>query len=351
MKCMSGQKREEYENAKKCYICRHTFEEDNPKGPKVRDHDHITGFFLGAEHRQCNLERPVSFRIPVFFHNFRGYDAHLIVHEFGKRPDREIKVIGQNMEKYLQVEWGKNMVFRDSLQFLTTSLEQLTAMLAKTGRGNFYNLHEVVPQIYPGSDVELLERKGVFCYDYVDSFARLDEPALPPRAAFFNQIGGVEFSEADYTHAQHVFADFQCESLKDYMKLYLLSDICLLADVFQMFRNNSLEEYQLDPAYFVSAPQLAWNALLKHINQSIPLITDPEMYRMIQQNIRDGICHASVHYARANNKLMGSLYDPTNPTSYIMEVDANNLYDWAMSQEMPDGKFEWVSLDECRTME
>ena len=92
MKRMSAQKREEYENATECYICRHAFEEEEEdlKGPKVRDHDHITGFFLGAAHRQCNLERPVSFRIPVFLHNFRGYDAHLIVHEFGKRPDREI---------------------------------------------------------------------------------------------------------------------------------------------------------------------------------------------------------------------------------------------------------------------
>ena len=110
------------------------------------------------------------------------------------------------------------------------------------------------------------------------------------------------------------------------MQLYFLSDICLLANVFQMLCNNSLNEYQLDPAYFESAPHLAWNALLKHINQSIPLITDPEMYRMIQPNIRGGICHANVRYARAKNKLMGSLYDPTKPTSYIMEVDANNLY-------------------------
>ena len=188
--------------------------------------------------------------------------------------------------------------------------------------------------------MEPLEQKGIFCYDYFDSFARLDEPGLPPREAFFNKLEGVECSEADYAHAQQVYADFQCESLKDYMQLYLLSDIRLLADVFQMFRNNSLNEYQLDPAYFVSAPQLAWNALLKHINQSISLITDQEIYQMIQPNIRVGIFHASVRYARANNELIGSLYDPTKPTSYIMEVDTNNLYGWAMSQEMPDGKFE-----------
>ena len=139
-------------------------------------------------------------------------------------------------------------------------------------------------------------------------------------------LGGVECLPADYAHAQHVWENFHCQNLKEYMALYLLRDICLIADVFQAFRNQSLDEHQLDPAYFVSAPQLAWNALLKPIDRPIPLITDPEMYRMIQPNIHGGICHASVRYASANNKLMGSLFDPRLPTFFIMEVDANNLY-------------------------
>ena len=67
------------------------------------------------------------------------------------------------------------------------------------------------------------------------------------------------------------------------------------------------------------------------------------MYRIIQPNIRGGICNASVRSARANNMLIRSLYDPRQPTSYITEVDVNNLYGWAMSQEMPDGDFEWLS--------
>ena len=71
---------------------------------------------------------------------------------------------------------------------------------------------------------------------------------------------------------------------------------------------------------------------------------------MIQPNIRGGICHSSVRYARGNNKLMGLLYNPTKPTSYIIEVDANYLYGWAMLQEMPNGRFEWVSVDECRSI-
>ena len=257
MKRLSARQQEEYNNVTRCYICRHEFEESEAKGPKVRYHDHITGMLIGAAHRQCNLERPVSFKIPVFFHNFRGNDAHLIVHEFGKRPDREIKVIGHNMEKYLQVEWGKNMVCRDSLQFLPASLEQLAVSVAKVGRGYFQNLHDIVKDFYPEADVELHESQKVFCYDYLDSFTRLYQPALPPREAFFNKLGRVESSQADYAHAQHVFANFHCQSLKEYMALYLVSDICLLADVFQAFQNNSLDESQLDPAYFVSAQQLA----------------------------------------------------------------------------------------------
>ena len=206
----------------------------------------------------------------------------------------------------------------------------------------------MVTDVYPDADADLLEWKGVFCYHYLDSFTRLDELSLPPRGACFNMLGGVECLQADYAYAEHVWENFHCQSLKEYMTLYLLSDICLLADVFQAFRNNSLDEYQLDLAYFVSALQLAWNVLLKHIDRPILLITDPEVYWMIQPNIRGGIRYASVCYARANNKLLGSLYNQRQPTSYNMEVDANNLFGWAMSQEMPDGDFKWLIQDECR---
>ena len=77
---LSVLQQKEYDNATRCYICRHEVLEGEAKSPKVRDHDHITGWFIGAAHRQYNLERPVSYKIPVFFQNFRGYDAHLIVH-------------------------------------------------------------------------------------------------------------------------------------------------------------------------------------------------------------------------------------------------------------------------------
>ena len=273
MKRLSGRQQEKYNNAKRCILCRHEFVEGEAKGHKVRDHDHITGWFILTAHRQCNSERPVSFKIPVFFHNFRGYDAHLIVHEFCKKPDREIKVIGKDMKIYIKVVLGNNMVFLDSLQVLPASLEQLAVLLAKDGRWYFQNLHDVVTDVYPDANVELLERTRIFCYVYIDSFTRLDNPALLPREAFFNKFGGMECSQAEYAHAQHVWDNFHSHNLKEYIALYLLSDICRLPEVVQAFRNNSLGEYQLYPSYFVSTPQFAWNWLFKHIDWLISLIT------------------------------------------------------------------------------
>ena len=353
MKRLSRAKQEEYDNATQCHICRKPLLGDqDPKGPKVRDHDHITGFFIAAAHQSCNLQRRVNYQIPVFFHNFRGYDSHLIVHEFPHIQDRKLKVIGQNMEKYLQIQWGDHIVFRDSLQFLTSSLESLVKSLANNGRHNFINLHNTINLQYPDATdemLQMLEQKGVFCYDYIDKHERLDERSLPPREQFYNRLAGEECSEEYYARAQKVWRDFKCTFLGDYMKLYLLCDVALLADVFEKFRNNSLQGYQLDPAYYMSAPQLAWNALLKFIDRPIHLITDPEMYRMIQPNIRGGLCHVSVRYARANNKFMGPLYDPTKPSSHILYVDANNLYGWALSQALPDDEYEWVSEADCNT--
>ena len=105
--------------------------------------------------------------------------------------------------------------------------------------------------------LQLVDQKGVFCYDYSDKFERLAETELPPRAQFFSRLANEECSEADYACAQRVWKDFKIENMGVYMLLYLLCDVALLADVFQRFRTNSINEYQLDPVYYMSAPQLA----------------------------------------------------------------------------------------------
>ena len=115
----------------------------------------------------------------------------------------------------------------------------------------------------------------------------------------------------------------------------------LLADVFEYFRSPCMKNYEFDPAHFVSLPGLAWQACLKKSNVDLELITDYEMLLMIEDGIRGGICHPIQRYAKANNKYMNN-YNKNKESSYIQHLDANNLYDMAMSEKLPIKGFKWM---------
>ena len=134
------------------------------------------------------------------------------------------------------------------------------------------------------------------------------------------------------------------ESLGDYHDLYVQSDILLLADVFENFRDMCIEEYELDPAHFLSLPGLAWQACLKKTNVELELLTNYDMLLMVEEGIRGGMCHSIHRYAKANNKYMKN-YNNNEESSYIQYLDANNLYGWAMSQKLPVNGFKWLDSD------
>ena len=150
-----------------------------------------------------------------------------------------------------------------------------------------------------------------------------------------------DITAKDYTHAQKVFEELKLKSHGGYHDLYVQSNTLLPADVFGNFRNKCIEIYQLDPAYFLSAPGLAWQACLKKTVVRLELLTNIDMLLMVERGIRGGIYHAIHSYAKANNKYMKN-YDKNIESSYIMFLDANNLYGWAMSEKLLVNGFEWV---------
>ena len=111
--------------------------------------------------------------------------------------------------------------------------------------------------------LELLSRKGVYPYRYMDSFGRFQEENLPSRSAFYNDLEEVDISEEDYAHAQRVWKTFNIHNLGQFHNLYMESDVHLLADVFENFRSLCLDIYGLDAAHFYTAPGLAWQAAFK----------------------------------------------------------------------------------------
>ena len=148
---------ERHENATECHICHRSFG-GGPDFNKVRDQDQYTGLYRGAAHSKCNILMRKSYKLLVFFHNFRGYASHLVVQALGKFKDRKIRVLGQTIEKYLTISWGDHIVFKDSLQVLNLSVENLVGNLLKYGKENFHHLTNA----FDHKELDLLMRKGVY---------------------------------------------------------------------------------------------------------------------------------------------------------------------------------------------
>ena len=152
-------------------------------------------------------------------------------------------------------------------------------------------------------------------------------------------------SEEDYQHAQRVWEEFGICDLGDYHDLYLRTDVVLLANVYEAFRDTCLKHYKLDPVHFCTSPGLAWKACLKCTGIKLELLTNPDMLLMFEQGIRGGITQVVRKYASANNKYMGDRFNPKSESSYLQYLDANNLYGWAMSQSLPTGGFKWIDVN------
>ncbi|XP_011858845.1 PREDICTED: uncharacterized protein LOC105556367 [Vollenhovia emeryi] len=252
MENLSKEQWRAYRSATHCHICQKPFALGDDR---VRDHCHLTGRYRGPAHSNCIAEKS---------------------------------------------DWRNRMKLRfiDSYKFLTASLDKLASLLSmdnlKITRSNFSKLSM--------EDFNLLTRKGVFPYEYVDFVEKLEDACLPPRESFYSSLTGDTVSENDYAHAANVWRRFAIQSLGKYSDLYLKTDVMLLADIFENFRDK---------------------------------------FMFIERSIRGGLSQCSGKYAQANNKYMHS-HDPSKASSYLMYFDVNNLYGWAMCQLLPYAEFRWV---------
>ena len=239
----------------------------------------------------------------------------------GKYKHLRISCIPCNFEKYISFSLG-NLRFIDSLQFLNSSLQKLVENLSKEGEGGekFQHLTSQFPQ-----NREILLKKGIYPYDYVDSPNKLEDTCLPSKEAFYSQLFEEHISDDNYNHAKQIWNTFKCKTLGDYHDLYLKTDVILLTDVFENFRTVCMKAYKLDPAHYYTSPGLSWDSMLKFTKIKLQLITNIDMYLMVESGLRGGISVISQKHAEANNSEVEG-YDDTKPNSFITYLDANNLY-------------------------
>ena len=358
-----------YHNKQKiCYICKKEFNNNDKKNYKVGDHCHYTGKYRGAAHNICNFRYKVPKEIPIVFHNGSTYDYHFIVKELVKEFEGNFECLGENTEKYIifsvprkkkienkDLEITYKINFFDSYRFMSSWLSKLVDNLSEgihnnkcldcnscldyikikneklllkcVNCNNYYkkkfnrDLIKKFKNTYSFCNNDLNEfvfllRKGVYPYEYMDSWEKFNETLLPSKEDFYSNLNMENIDGIDYRHGNNVFKRFKLENLADYYDLYVESGTLLLADVFENFRDMCIKEYELDPAHFLSLPGLAWQACLKKTNIELELLTDYDMLLMVEEAIRGGTCHSIHRYAKANNKYMKN-YNNNEESPYI----------------------------------
>lgn len=332
-------------------------------------------------------------KIPIFMHNLSGYDSHLILLELAKVCNKP-SCIPKGGEKFVSFE-ADGMVFKDSISFLSASLDKLSNNLVQKWPSEVKGTvvpssKEVISEYetrgfkqtreyykkygYSYEKIRLLTKKGLYPYDYFTSFEKFEETELPPAEAFVSAlnrsiIDGVTYEDssdgtmesalieakAAREKAVYVFKTFGCKNNGDYSDLYLRTDTLLLADVFEAFRDTCMREYGLDPVNYYTLPGYAWDCCLKKSGIELEVFVDGQidMLLFVEKCIRGGISMISNRYGKADNIYTrmeeNKIKDSDRKTEhiaspnekFIIYYDANGLYSNAMCQYLPYGGYKW----------
>lgn len=297
---LTPEQKHEHEIAEFCHICQKPFYEDETK---VFDHSHITGEYRGPAHNACNLNYKESKIVPVVFHNLQ-YDLHFLIEKIAASCSGSVDIIPINREKYISFtkkytkkdlnvynseddEDEKDGVaiklrFIDSYRFMSDSLAKLASYLPS----NEFQISRRVWENLNDEEFEMVTQKNFYPYDYMDSPEKLCETNLPSIECFYNKLNDSNICQNDYEFAKKIWNAFKIKNMLEYTEIYLKSDVAILADIFESFRNQCMLNYELDPAHYFTTPGLSWDAMLKKTRVNIELITDVNQMLFIERGKR-----------------------------------------------------------------
>lgn len=153
-----------------------------------------------------------------------------------------------------------------------------------------------IPRKDASDRLKLMLLKGIFPYEFAKRLEDFDRATLAEKDDFYNSMTGSTVTNEQYNRAKKVWTVFEMKNMKEYMETYCLSDTFLLCEVFGRFRNESMQNFGIEPGHFLSLPGFAYQAFLKTTGVELDYISNEEIYLMLSENIRGGHSFASQRY-------------------------------------------------------
>ena len=334
-----------FDKAAECDSCNKPF---SKKNKKVMHHHHSkpTNNFAGVLCNSCNLAfKEKSSFLPVYFHNL-SYDLTLILKQASSSYNIDVKK--KSGMRFYCGSYDKIKLI-DSYNMIKGSLSNLAREHIKNNGSLRYTKECIshLPKI--AQDLLLNSGKQFLPYEYLSSLDKLNETSLPPKEAFYSHLSKSHISDDEYAHALQVWNACQCNTLLDYIQIYLDLDVALLADVFLQWRNTLMNLFELDCLYFLTLPSYAIEAFYYKTQTKLESVNNPDLYHLISSNIRGGFTSVGKRHVVADNKDVNPHFKPGDKSSYLLYVDFNSLYPTTMSQfKFPKGNFKLLSSSERR---
>ena len=299
---------------------------------KVIHHDHAfeKNNILSFICRECNLQIKDNHKISLYFFNGSKYDNTIISKSLTEIYKNEVtmKCIGNSSESFKSIEFKfKNMKYSfkllDISNFIKGSLLELSTKLSDE--------HKIITKRHFPNNFELLKKKTCFPYEWITETNIYDEK-LPPIENFYSSLKLKNISKEEYDETLRIYKELKCKNIKDYLEIYMKLDICLHADVYNVFRNIIWNQFGIDCCKYITSCSLSLNLMLKYTRVKIQLFKDITMFDFVDSSIIGGLCIASENIA-----------DDDNNKSTISDTDVASLYPYIMTQKLPISNYQFVS--------
>ena len=281
----------------------------------------------------------------VMMHNFGGYDSHNFFGDVETVKGESVFILAKGATKFYTVRIGE-LAFIDTLNYFPFSLAKLSDTM--TGGNEQMDL-PITRKILEsrGYSKSLIDRtmgKGCFPYEYIDCIEKFSEKGPPPKEAFNSSLTG-PISDEKYQEVCELYTYNKINTIKDHHDYYLATDVGVLADVGERYRDFSREQWGLDSANYLTSASLYVDAALKESKQDLDLISDPNLYEMMEKSICGGFVTVVKRHVVANN-IHVTDYDPNKPDTLVLLLDFNGLYAGIQEQKCPTGDFKLLTPDQ-----